>query len=337
MRRTAHLSLRLLLSALVAGLIATTAPQAQAGGSWMRTVRESYSVGETATLVGYVRARHVKPRDAFIPAEPSGSDSAADTEMLPIGQIKFTRTAHSGNLRLRAFLQFVVPETLSPGPYIIHYDTAEGFVGDLAGGVIYVDMNPPSRIRREWALDEPEIENLPNRAIIQLPGKWITAQNLREGGIELAVPNGSRRATTATTTTAAQAPVTTEGTTSTSSPNRTDSDDVDVAAPAPPVTSEADEDSTAAAAGSDGSGGLGAFAPVAVLALVLAVTLLLRRRRFWLQQAAVEQATPIEDRAAHAVRRDGADDQPLAASAPDPTRIEIHISDFDTQLSDRYG
>lgn len=90
---------------------------------------------------------------------------------------------------LRVSISFPVPHHLAAGLYTVTYcnDPCTTGLGDLIGGSVAVGVDPPREVQREWFLDEPEIANLADDAILTGPGYGVTAADVRvygKGGAE---------------------------------------------------------------------------------------------------------------------------------------------------------
>jgi hypothetical protein len=182
--------------ALVA--VVVTAGPAAAGGSWLSPVRDRYEPGELVTLVGYVGPggtlgsvddgpffaylHHLEaplsaPNDLPIaPFAPQPSD-------LRLGQLVVEQTGQAGYTAYRASIKFPLPGDLRIGRYGVSYCNASCTKGlsDLIGGVIFVGTEPDGPIGRTWPLDEPEVANLADSALLHGPGWQITALEARAG------------------------------------------------------------------------------------------------------------------------------------------------------------
>jgi hypothetical protein len=82
-----------------------------------------------------------------------------------------------------------VPADLPTGEYLLTYcpDACEGehLLGDLIGGHLSVGVNPTAPRNREWPVDEPEIANLADGAIVTGPGYRTTAAAIRAADVSL--------------------------------------------------------------------------------------------------------------------------------------------------------
>jgi hypothetical protein len=112
---------------------------------------------------------------------------------LPLGQLAVTDHDPAGYTRYRVSIAFRLPSDLAAGRYGLVYCNAtctRGF-GDLIGAVIFVGAVPDAPIRREWPLDEPEVANLTDEAILVGPGWETTAGAVRAGTPSRATPSSS--------------------------------------------------------------------------------------------------------------------------------------------------
>jgi len=176
----------LVMTALVAASLATTAQTAWAGGSHMYSVADRYEPGEVATMVAYINRSGTLgsiddgPFFAYLRTTPySNGDTSSYLEMapftprptdLPLGPIDITHFDRPGYLEYRLAFHFTVPEWLRPGAYAVMYCNAgcSKGVSDLMGGSIFVGVDPPYAYTRDWPPDEPEWANV-RRAVPYSP------------------------------------------------------------------------------------------------------------------------------------------------------------------------
>lgn len=168
----------LLWTAVVAG-----AGPAAAGAGRMAPVHDRYEPGATATFVGYTAGlAPQEPFYAYLRRADDGSVAVLDDAGTYVGPLVVEETTHGGYLRLRVSLTFDVPENLPAGDYEVTYcdDPCTGrFLGDLMPGPVSIGADPPRRVVREWAPDEPQIVNLAADAVLVGPGFQTTAGELR--------------------------------------------------------------------------------------------------------------------------------------------------------------
>lgn len=84
---------------------------------------------------------------------------------------------------LRVSISFLVPSHLSSGLYTVTYcnDPCTTGLGDLIGGSLAVGVDPPTEVQRAWPLDDPEVANLADDAILTGPGDGVSAADVRAG------------------------------------------------------------------------------------------------------------------------------------------------------------
>ena len=186
------------MAAIVVVLVAlatATAVPAGAGGTHMSPVKDRYEPGEVATLVGYTSGGQLGwvqdgPFYAYLVAGEAylWSDHRLPAGSVPLGPLSLEKKGRT----LRVSLSFPVPHDLAPGLYTVTYcnDPCTTGLGDLLGGSLAVSVDPPWTVQREWPLDDPEIANLADDAVLTGPGDAVTAGDVRAG--RLAPPPGRR-------------------------------------------------------------------------------------------------------------------------------------------------
>jgi hypothetical protein len=146
-------------------------------------VRDRYEPGDLATLAGYTGGpqllanRPPGPYRAFL-------EDGEGRLRIPVGELALTDTGRKGFEALRVVARFVVPTDLPPGGYRLSYctDTCQlPLLGDVTGGSLSVGVDPPVPWSHLWPLDEPEIANLSNHAILTGPGYQTTAGEVWAG------------------------------------------------------------------------------------------------------------------------------------------------------------
>jgi hypothetical protein len=169
-------------------VVVVLASPASAGGSHLDPVKDRYETGEAATLVGYIGPGQLGwvedgPFYAYLvpgPDETLGGTPLAPPSGTALGPLTVEETGAGGYLALRISITFTIPSDLAPGPYAVTYCNAscDQGIGDLIGGYVYVGADPPSPITRTWALDEPEIVNLADDALLSGPGFQLSAAQI---------------------------------------------------------------------------------------------------------------------------------------------------------------
>lgn len=157
------------LAALLAGIALAAPPASAGGGSWMEPVLDRYSPGEVATMVGYVgptgRAwvddgpfdAYLRPAPRFdLPAEAQQPPPPGQGPLdIPLGPLILQETGWPGYSSLRVSITFTVPD-VAPGSYSVEYCNADcTWLGDLIGGSLWVDVDPPVPLTRPWPLEDP--------------------------------------------------------------------------------------------------------------------------------------------------------------------------------------
>ena len=185
MRRIGRLAVIAVLPALL--VLVPPAPIAEAGGSWFDPVADRYEPGEEATLVGYsgggsLGSTSDGPFFGYLYKEMDDYSIAPRAIPLPLGEIDVSSTGHPGYLGTRAAITFEIPDWVTPGIYRFEYcnEACDKQLGDLIGGRFHIGIDAEYPVTREWALDEPEIANLADDALISGPGSEITAATLRD-------------------------------------------------------------------------------------------------------------------------------------------------------------
>lgn len=173
-----------LAAVAVATIVVAGAGPAVAGGSRLASVRDRYEAGDVATLVGYTGGPQLEahrapgPYRAFLESEDG-------TVRMEVGQLELTDRGRRGWESLRVAITFQIPPDVRPGHYFVSYclDPCESpaQLGDLIGGFLAVGVDPPWRQSREWPLDEPEIQNLADDALLTGPGYQATPAEVRAG------------------------------------------------------------------------------------------------------------------------------------------------------------
>ena len=190
---------------LILGMVALAVALATASASAAKPdrlypVAESYTPGATATMVGYVdHATHGERRALYIeslslksPHYPEG------VTRIGVGTHEVSQTANRLEDAFRVSAEFVIPEGLEPGVYMVSYDVSEGLVGGLGASKLWIGEERKKPIRRAWTLDEPEILNLAPDALIKVPGGIATATEIRTGtyftqrAVRVSKPLGTR-------------------------------------------------------------------------------------------------------------------------------------------------
>ncbi len=131
------------------------------------------------------------------PTRGSVSPNGINPYLLPtdmkVGQLALEE--HTGPYRdgaLRATATFVLPEGIATGPYqaVVCNDPCTTGLGWFSDSLLYVGVDPPDRIVRDWPLDDPAIAGLDDDALLYDPAggdgdtidDWaVTAAEVRAG------------------------------------------------------------------------------------------------------------------------------------------------------------
>ena len=182
------------LPAVVVALAAVGAPvPASAGGTVLYPVHDRYEVGDEAVMVAHSIVR--QPVD--LSAGPHRAYIQAGDRRLFVGELMAERTGERpGWTALRISIRFTVPE-LAPDEYWLGYcvgpcdGKSEPYapMGDVLGGPVFVGVDPPRPLERDWPLDEPEIANLDDDAVLPAGHEHqTTAGAFRRGEPPVPVP-----------------------------------------------------------------------------------------------------------------------------------------------------
>jgi hypothetical protein len=179
------------LAAAVAPLALGPAP-ARAGGTWLSPVQDRYEPGELATIVGYTQfGAEGGPYFGYLRVDPTAAFRNAPTDMWPfvdptdkkLGTVQVQETERKGWDASRVVLQILLPHDLQAGTYevVICNEGCTQGLGDIIGATVYVGIDPPQPLAREWRLDEPMIQVLDDDALLTGPGYLVTAAQVRSG------------------------------------------------------------------------------------------------------------------------------------------------------------
>lgn len=174
---------------------------ASAGGSWMDPVKDRYEPGDQVTMVGYTGGGAygwVEDGPFFAHVQRANATSGefdADAPRHDIGELEVLSTGDGGYLNLRVSVTFEMPADAEPGLYLLNYCNADcsELLGHLIGGRFWIGVDPDYPPSREWALDDPEIANLDDDALLSGPGVQMTAGQLRAGDAPEPGADGRRK------------------------------------------------------------------------------------------------------------------------------------------------
>ena len=176
------------LAALLTIQVLGAASPAMAGGSYLHPVRDRYEVGDVVTLVGYTSGgqlgqAHDGPFFAYLVTEenPLWATRELPGGSVPLGPL----TVEPWGPALRVSVSFSLPRHLAPAVYTVTYcnDPCTTGLGDLIGGTVAVGVDAPYAVQRTWFLDDPEVANLADDAVIVGPGRAYTAGDVRAGRV----------------------------------------------------------------------------------------------------------------------------------------------------------
>lgn len=157
---------------------------ASAGGSYLAPVRDRYEPGDVATLIGYTAGGQLGwvqdgPFYAYLVAGDITlwAERRLPTDHVALGPLSIAERGRG----LRVSISFPVPPHLAAGLYTVTYcnDPCTTGLGDLIGGSVAVGVDPAREVQREWSLDDPEIANLADDAILTGPDLAVTAADVR--------------------------------------------------------------------------------------------------------------------------------------------------------------
>jgi hypothetical protein len=179
---------------------AAPTPAGAGGGDWLYPDRDRYEAGQEVTLVGYVLGyaycpgeldhawRSRGPFYAYLRVArglPPAACPHVRSGDRRLGELLIEERAGSHpaeSLRLAA--NFALPPELAPGAYevVVCNDPCTIGLGELLESTLYVGVDPPEPIVRDWPLDEPLIRHLDHGAMLIDPlGGTVTAAEVRAG------------------------------------------------------------------------------------------------------------------------------------------------------------
>lgn len=201
-----------------AGGLLAPAPASAGGGDWLYPVRDRYDPGQQATLVGYTvpyayrwgaeneidhdwrgrgpfyaYLRVIDPATAIREASEGTNPFVHPTDVR-VGQVVVEERADSSRGdALRASVTVGLPSDLAAGAHqvVVCNDPCTIGLGELLESTVYVGVDPPEPIVRDWPLDEPLIGYLDGHALLADPvcqgncddiDDWtVTAAEVRAG------------------------------------------------------------------------------------------------------------------------------------------------------------
>jgi hypothetical protein len=187
-------------AALAAVTWAAPAPAGAGGGDWLYPDRDRYEPGQRVAVVGYVLGYAYCPGEldhAWRSRGPFYAYLRLDRGLPPaacplvrsgdrrIGELLIEeRAGAQPGESLRVAATFTLPPELAPGAYeiVICNDPCTIGLGELLESKVYVGVDPPEPIVRDWPLDEPLIRYLDDGAMLSDPlGGTVTAAEVRAG------------------------------------------------------------------------------------------------------------------------------------------------------------
>jgi hypothetical protein len=189
------------VAALAAVTLAAPMPADAGGGDWLYPDRDRYEAGQQVRLVGYTEAlarsasddrvlakgdlRGNGPYYAYLRVDPAAVERDAPPDGSPwpwpyvhptdrrMGQVTVEEVtpAASSYYSLRVSAGFRLPRGLAPGMYDVFVcnDPCTATLGWLVGSFLYVGIDPPEPIVRQWPLDDPAIGFLGDDALVAAP------------------------------------------------------------------------------------------------------------------------------------------------------------------------
>jgi hypothetical protein len=187
-------------AALSALTLITAGPAGAGGGDWLYPDRDRYEPGQRVALVGHVLGyaycpgeldgawRSRGPFYAYLRVDrrlPPAACPYVGSGDLRVGELLIEERAgaHPGEV-LRVAATFTLPSELAPGAYeiVVCNDPCTIGLGELLESTVYVGVDPPEPIVRDWPLDEPLIRYLDDGALLSDPlGGTVTAAEVRAG------------------------------------------------------------------------------------------------------------------------------------------------------------
>lgn len=198
-RRTALVALGALLFG-GAGVLLLPAGAAAGGGEWLYPLRDRYEPGQPATMVGYSYARATDvaadgPFYAYLRPEPEAGQlrqlpPVVGPDDIPLGPVHL-QDGPGGRFELRVGVELRLPADLPPGRHevVVCDDPCTTTIGEIVASSIYVGVDPPEPVVRDWPLEEPAIRWLEDGALVAQPGSDpVTAADVRAGRVVAATP-----------------------------------------------------------------------------------------------------------------------------------------------------
>lgn len=217
MRARAVVLMAAAASAAVLGL-GPAAPAGAGGGYPMTTARDRYEPGQRVVMIGYATAypgwRERGPYRAYLRVDPAANARVdqegvlVDPRDVPLGPVTVVEVpALPDGRTLRASLDFRLPRGLAPHDYgvVICDRRCERTLGDLTPGPVWVGVDPPTPVVRDWPFTDPAVRWLADDALMTGPGPayfMTTAAEVRAGTARPPAPSTTTVATAPPTTAA---------------------------------------------------------------------------------------------------------------------------------------
>ncbi|MGH9230131.1 MAG: hypothetical protein ACRD07_15655 [Acidimicrobiales bacterium] len=198
-------------AALSALTLVAAAPAGAGGGDWLYPDRDRYEPGQQVTLVGHVAGYAYCPGEldpewrgrgpfyAYLRVDPvlaeqppAGCPDVHGTDVR-VGELLIEERPGHPVEALRAGVTFTLPGDLAAGPYevvVCNHPCTIG-LGELLESTVYVGIDPPEPLVRDWPLDEPLVRYLDDSALLADPvcrggcddlDDWsVTAAEVRAG------------------------------------------------------------------------------------------------------------------------------------------------------------
>ena len=198
-RGRARLHRRLALAAGLAGalVVTTSPPVAAGGGDFLEPARDRYEPGQTVTMIGY-GVSYADPEATWRREPYYGYLRAGDPDPaapfpgragafpgLRVGTVTVQEVPPDDGRDLRVSIEFSLPDDLPPGAYLVGVCT-DGCARDLGWFLpseMWVGIDPPYAVVRDWPLTDPAIRWLEPDALLSGPDGPVTAADVRAGRV----------------------------------------------------------------------------------------------------------------------------------------------------------
>lgn len=168
------------------------------GGDWLDPARDRYEPGQTVTMLGYGYSygdpqatwrttafygwlRQAAPEQAGAPLGERGGVPGRR-----VGRVTVQEVTPFWGRDLRVSIEFPLPDDLAPGEYFLDIcdETCARLLGFFFPSSLYVGVDPPHPVVRDWPLTDPAIRWLEPDALLSGPdGQPVTAAEVRAGRV----------------------------------------------------------------------------------------------------------------------------------------------------------